>query len=202
LAIPGFVVSLMTTGYAPTMSIAFQYTMHWVPLMFAATVFALGAIGGTAPTRDGVTRRRAALTAACVGMFFHSFAYGAIFQHHTFVGGFNKVEFRMTADEKLRYQKLQELIAMIPPQASVAASDSEVPHIAARKNAHTLRYAHGDADYLLINQSASYSADILRAAFSRHQYGLVAEGMGLLLFKQNHDSPGTEAARLQLGIRR
>ncbi|HKU39802.1 MAG TPA: DUF2079 domain-containing protein, partial [Polyangiales bacterium] len=70
LAIPGFVVTLMTTGYAPTTSISFQYTTHWIPFLFAATVIAL-------------ERRKpmsASLIALCFGVFVHSYVFGAILQ--------------------------------------------------------------------------------------------------------------------------
>jgi len=115
LAIPGFFFTLLTTGYAPTVSISFHYGMHGAPYVFAAAILMLRVLG--ASPRDGIVRRNAALGAMAAAMFFHSYAYGAIFQHHTFVGGFGKVEFTMSPEEHRRYQILKKMIAKIPLKA-------------------------------------------------------------------------------------
>ena len=197
LAIPGFFFTLLTTGYAPTVSIAFHYTMHWVPYVFIASILALRLLG-EAPA--GVARRRAAIGAFAAAMFFHSYAYGAIFQHHTFVGGFSKVEFQITPEEEARFQALERLAAMIPPDASVAATENEEPHISARLDAYTLRYYHGDAEYLLINAAGSYASEVVNDAFARNRYGLLADEKGIYLFKRDYESAATAAAKAALKI--
>jgi len=150
--------------------------------------------------RSGAIRRNAALGAMAATMFFHSYAYGAIFQHHTFIGGFGKVEFQMTQEEKDRYAALQRILAMIPPHASVAASENMNPYVAARLDAYTLRFAHGDADYLLLRRGELYTPGTVKQAFDRHPYGLVASEMGIYLFKRDTVTPGTDAARRELGV--
>ena len=208
LAIPVFFFTLLTTGYAPTVSIAFHYTLHGVPYLFGATVLMLRVLSqapavGTPridAARSGAIRRNAALGAMAAVMLFHSYAYGAIFQHHTFIGGFGKIEFQMTAEERQRYAALQKMLAMIPPSASVAASENLNPHIAARLDAYTLRFAHGDADYLLLRRGDLYTPGVVKAAFDRHPYGLIASEAGLYLFKRDITTPGTDVARRELGV--
>jgi len=208
LAIPVFFFTLLTTGYAPTVSIAFHYTLHGVPYLFGAAVLMLRVLSqspavGTPridAARSGAIRRNAALGAMAATMFFHSYAYGAIFQHHTFIGGFGKVEFQMTQEEKDRYAALQRILAMIPPHASVAASENMNPYVAARLDAYTLRFAHGDADYLLLRRGELYTPGTVKQAFDRHPYGLVASEMGIYLFKRDTVTPGTDAARRELGV--
>jgi len=199
LGIPGFFFTLLTTGYPPTVSIAFHYTLHGAPYLLGGAILMLRVLS-QAP-RDGAIRRNAALGAMAATMFFHSYAFGAIFQHNTFVGGFGKVEFTMTPDEEKRYAALQKIVAMIPKDASVAASESEMPHVAARVNAYDLRFAHGDADFLLVRAGALYTPGTLKSALDRHRYGLVASEMGIYLFRRDADGAGTDAARTLLGAR-
>ncbi|HEY8922849.1 MAG TPA: DUF2079 domain-containing protein [Polyangia bacterium] len=199
LAIPGFFFTLLTTGYAPTVSISFHYGMHGAPYVFAAAILMLRVLG--ASPRDGLVRRNAALGAMAAAMFFHSYAYGAILQHHTFVGGFGKIEFTMSADEKKRYAVLKKMLAMIPPNASVAGSETEVPHVSARVNAFDLRFSHGDADFLLVRSGSLYAPAVLKQAFERNRYGLISSDMGLYLFQRDVDGSGTDAARAILGAK-
>lgn len=201
LAIPGFAFSLLTTGYPPTLSIAFQYTCHAIPYIFASSVLMLRVIG-RGP--DGVVRRRAVLGAIVLAVTVHSYVFGAILQHETFVGGFAKVEFTMTETEKARYQTMKKMAAAIPQEASVAASETEVPHVAARMNAYTLKDGPTMADYILINvaQMSGSTRSAVHSLVSRAQFGLVMEGHGLYLFKRGHQSDETKAAFKTLGLHR
>ena len=89
---------------------------------------------------------------------------------------------------------------MIPRDASVAASENLNPHIAARLDAYTLRFAHGDADYLLLRRGDLYTPGTVKQAFDRHPYGLIASEAGIYLFKRDITTPGTDAARRELGV--
>ncbi len=77
--------------------------------------------------------------------------FGAIFQPHRFRGGFRKVKFERSNEDVKRHDNLYEIIAMIPPDASVAAMETEAPHISSRDQIDTLRFSHHHADCLLIN---------------------------------------------------
>ena len=201
LALPGVFFTIMTTGYQPTVSISFQYTTHWIPYVFLGTVLALIVIS---QRTNGPVLRRAALATLLIAMASHSYNYGAILQHSSFVGGFSHISFSMTKEEKERYKGLRELVAMIPRKASVAATEQETPHISARRVAYPLRTAPGPVDYLLIGRShiGDLSRSALNSALANHdEYGLLAERGGeLFLFKRGYKSPDTAAARMKLGV--
>ncbi|MES1206921.1 MAG: DUF2079 domain-containing protein, partial [Pseudomonadota bacterium] len=201
LAVAGIFFTILTTGYSPTIQISFQYTTHFIPYLFLATVLALS-LTGNEP--NGVFARRAALVTMAVAMLAHSFNFGAILQHETFVGGFSRIEFRMTAEDQKRYQGLKELLAMIPPKASVAATEQETAHVSTRKTVYPLRWPPGPVDYLLVGRShiGDLSRAPLNAAMANPQeYGLLASrGDELFLFKRGHTSPDTRVARLKLGL--
>ncbi|MES1189048.1 MAG: DUF2079 domain-containing protein [Myxococcales bacterium] len=203
LAIPGFAFSLLTTGYAPTLSIAFQYTCHSVPYIFAASVLMLRVLG---QGELGHLRRRAAVGAVALGVLSHSYVFGAVLQHETFIGGFSKVEFEMTPAEAKRYQTLKRLAASIPREASVAASENVVPHIASRANAFTLKDGvPADADYVLLHGPAvagDASRTALNIMFSRDEYGLVDADDDLYLFKRGITTPRTKAALNTLHLKK
>ncbi len=204
LAIPGFAFSLLTTGYDPTLSIGFQYTCHTIPYLFAASVLMLRVIG-RGP--DGVIKRRAVLGAIIIGVLSHSYVFGAVLQHNTFVGGFSKVEFTMSTAERERYQTLVRMAASIPQSASVAATENEVPHIAARLNAYTLKDNPVEADYVIVHgarRGLGRTVKNLEQMFTRDKdvYGLVEKKDDIYLFKRGHKSPKTEKAMSDLGIRR
>lgn len=198
LAIPGFVFSLLTTGYPPTLSIAFQYTCHSIPYVFAASVLALRVLG-QGPL--GVIRRRAVLAAIAIGVTAHSYVFGAVLQHQTFIGGFWKVEFTMTPAEKKRYETMKRMVKLIPREASVSASEMEVPHVAVRLDTYTLKDGAFDADYLLIRGSGGVSRQVLNELLADGKYGLVTKGDDLYLFKRGLESPQTADALNALGVR-
>ncbi|HKP62115.1 MAG TPA: DUF2079 domain-containing protein [Polyangiales bacterium] len=200
LMVPGFIVTLMTTGYAPTTSITFQYTTHWVPFLFAGAVIALRLRG----ERLGHNAVRASVAALCFGVLCHSYVFGSILQHNTFVGGFSRVQFTMSESEQKRYRDLLDAIRVIPPDASVAATELEVAHVSSRLNAYTLKVTAGNADYLLINK---YHLDDdarrrVRDAFGENEYGLLQQKAEFYVFKKGHESEGTRAALAKLGMHR
>lgn len=196
----GVVFTFLTTAYEPTISINFQYPSHWIPYLFAAVVLILGQVS---KAHEGAIRRRAALGALVFGVTVHSYVFGAILQHETYVGGFLPVPYKITGSEKDQYAKLRKVIARIPPEASVASTDREVPHISNRYSAYTLRVHHGDADFLLINHTgiAPDVRNIIQTALSRNDYGFVVKEGPFYLFKRGHVSDETEKALKTLGLR-
>jgi uncharacterized membrane protein len=201
LAVPGFFFTLMTTGYEPTVSIAFQYTTHWIPYLFGASVLALGQLGRLP---GGNRRRHAALFALASGVLLHSYVFGSILQHRTFVSGFSKIAFSMSAAEKEANRDLRSIAARIPLSASVAATERECPHVSTRPTAYALRLGHGDADYLLVRKGQLEVQGTDKQfidALSRNEYGLVARSGEFFLFGRDFASPAaTEAALAELGV--
>lgn len=200
VASPGFFFTLLTTDYAPTLSIRFQYTSHWIPWIFGSSVLSLMLLGrGSA----GPIRRRAALGALLLGVFCHSWVYGAVLQHELFIGGFEKVGYGMTKSEKWRYEGFKRIAAAIPKGASVAASENIVAHVSNRKDAYTLKITYGHADYLLVNGSGFGGEDKsqVQRAIDNDDYGLVESGHNFYLFKRDYKSPGTKAAFAELHLK-
>jgi uncharacterized membrane protein len=192
--------TFLTTAYEPTVSISFQYSAHWIPYLFAAVVLMLGVISKGA---EGALRRRAVLGALVLGVTTHSYVFGAILQHETYVGGFLPVPYKMTQVEKETYAQLRRVVAKIPPQASVAATEMEVPHVSNRFSIYTLGSFHGDADYLLANRAAVSQGhrNVMKDAIARHDYGLVTNVGPFYLFKRGTETPGTDEALQALGVR-
>ncbi|MEO5767841.1 MAG: DUF2079 domain-containing protein [Polyangia bacterium] len=201
LAVAGIFFTILTTGYGPMAQISFQYTTHWIPYLFLASVLALMMISREP---GGFISRRAALVTMAVAMLAHSYNFGALLQHEAFVGGFSRIEFQMSPEDHRRYRELKELLAMIPPSASVAATEQETAHVSTRKVVYPLRVPPGPVDYLLIGRShvGELSRASLNAALAnRDEYGLLAErGSELFLFKRGHVSAATTSARAMLGV--
>jgi uncharacterized membrane protein len=182
LAIPGFVVTLMTTNYAPTTSISFQYTTHFIPFLFAAAVLAIEIRG----RRLGRAAARASVIALCFGVLCHSYVFGAILQHESFKAGFNQLSFEITPGELKRYADLKALMAKIPPRASVAATEQEVPHVSNRPTVFTLKITAGRAEYLLIDRYrvTGDARKHLEEVLQIQPYDLVATQGDFVLFRR------------------
>ena len=200
LLLPGFFFTIMTTGYSPTLMISFQYTTHWIPYLFLATVLALVVLSRGV---SGAMHRRAALATMAVVLLAHSYTFGAILERSVFMGGFSKIEFKMTEEEKQRWKNFKELLAMIPPQASVAATEQEAAHLSTRKVIYPLRWPPGPVDYIVVNKHHLGGSFVhLQTALSDPAYGLLAQRKNeLFVFKRGHKAPEeTAAAKKVLGL--
>ncbi|NUQ79147.1 MAG: DUF2079 domain-containing protein, partial [Polyangiaceae bacterium] len=200
LLLPGFVFTLMTSDYAPTVSIAFQYTTHWIPYLFLAIVLAMVLIGREA---KGAVARPAMLATLLLCVMSHSYNFGAVLERTNFIGGFSRIQFKITPQELERYKHLKELVAMIPQEAQVAATDQELPHVSARRVTYHIHGPIGAAEYMLINKSHinGKSRGPISKLLPEKQWGLVARrGTELFLFKKGHVSPETAEAKRALGF--
>ena len=200
LLIPGAFFTLLTTAYWPTVSIAFQYTSHWIPYLFLTVVLGLWLFKFEA---DGKAKFYAALVTLLIAVLSHSYNYGGILQREGFTGGFSRVQFTMSEAEQKRYQAMMQAIAKIPRNASVAAGEYMNPHISTRLDAYVFRYDVGPVDYIFFSRN-ELSSDLRRtldAKFLKEGYGLVAyTGDEFYLFKRGLDSPETAAALQRLGL--
>jgi uncharacterized membrane protein len=200
LLLPGFFFTLMTTEYAPTVSIAFQYTTHWIPYLFLGIVLAL-VLMDREP--KGALAKRAALATMALCVFSHSYNFGAVLERSNFIGGFSRIPFTVTPEELARYKDLKELTAMIPQSAQVAATDPEVPHVSTRRVTYHIHGSIGAAEYMLIFKSHinGKSRGPISKLLAEKQWGLVARrGDELFLFKKGHVSPETREAKRALGF--
>jgi len=165
--IPGMVYSLMETQYHALVDIHFQYSPHFLAFMFPAMVFALeapkaidaGAAWGPreAPTPSfGVWRtyldapaRFGAFGALVLGTLICSYQYGPVFQQNTSRGGPIPYKFGWDKEGEQRYRAIQSLKAILPPNATVAASAFTVTQISARRNGYSLSLSLYDADWII-----------------------------------------------------
>jgi uncharacterized membrane protein len=201
LMLPGAVFTLLTTGYSPTVSISFQYTTHWMPYLFLALILGLVSISRET---DGARKLAAATVVLALTVLSHSYNYGAVLQHNSFVGGFQHVDFKWTPEHARRYRDLRKLTDQIPKQASIAATEYMVPHVCTRKDAYVLnRIDPGPVDYLLFstNELGGEVRNRVTSLISRFGYGLVDhQGNEFYLLRKGHVNPGTKPALQAIGI--
>jgi uncharacterized membrane protein len=198
--VPATIFTLLSTGYKPLIETYFQYTSNYTPYLFFAAAVAISA---KKQEPNGRARAAAALGAVLCTATIFSFNEGAIFQRNNFRAGFQTVRFERTPADLKRYNDLYALIAMIPPMASVMATEMEAPHVSHRPDCFTMRFNNGKADYLLVNlDEASFaeSRTHLLAALNTGKYGFVASRGRFALWstKVGHEKDA-EGARL-LGI--
>jgi uncharacterized membrane protein len=179
--VPGSIFTLLTTQYAPTIDIGFQYSGHFLPYLFPAAVLAIASYPA-----EGVGRayRRAALAALVTGTILCGIHWGAIPPRDTIHGGFYTLSMRPpSAADKKKDKDLKELHAMVPPTASVAISESEMPHVS-RLWMRTLRDGT-DADYILYGTGSGYSgATNAERVLANGEFEKIAERPGLALLRR------------------
>ena len=184
--IHGALLTLLTTGYGPTIDIGFQYVADFIPYVFPAAVLALGGMGA-AP--GGVTRRRAALAAVVTGTVLCGVFWGAIPPRRAFHGGFDTLPMTPpTEGDRRKDEDLRALHAMVPADAWLAVSEHEMPHLS-RLNMISLRDT-SDADYLLYAVGSGYfGSDRADRARQAGQFREVGERPGLVLLERTTPRP-------------
>jgi uncharacterized membrane protein len=134
---------LTSYGLAATL-LASRPPLHQIGFQYALTLLALGFAGALlALQRLAPGMRRRALTAAVMLAVVTCYHYGMIWPRHHFTGGFHAIDFDYDAAERARYDELRGLVARIPADARVVASEELVPHVARRREVETLRYGAG-----------------------------------------------------------
>jgi uncharacterized membrane protein len=182
LLFPGFFVSLLSTGYLPTVQIRYQYSTHFTPYVFIGAVLVLERLGEVV----GGRAKLAAAVAFVAGTFFTTNQYGALQQRNFFSGG-HKIEFEMSEAERAHYRDLVEIVATIPPDATLAATETDGPHAARRHELYTLKYDAHDAEYLLYSLRGLDIGDarkIVQKALREKKYGLFAQRPGIVVLRR------------------
>jgi len=196
--IPGTILTLLATDYKPLTMYTFQYVMHWTPYLFLATALALSAVARRVDF--GLLRMRAAAGGMLLAATALSYNLGAFTAHTgTVKGGYFAVEFEFSDAERERYRALRELIAMIPDDASVSATEIAGPHVSSRKLMYAMRAGTQNADYLLIEShklKLGRTRESLRGALESGQYGILARRADFGLFKRGQD-PSKNAQIIQ-----
>jgi uncharacterized membrane protein len=181
--VPGGFFTLLTTQYTATLEINFQYSGAFVGYIFPASALALAVLG---QGEGGTVRRRAAAAALIVATLLSTAQWGAIPPRGRFRSSYGWISFDApTADERQRLHDLEEMVRMVPPQASLAASDREVPHVSNRREAWNLAAGHDGADYVLYTTVNAIQPDLEQgAAAEREGYTRIAQRPGLILLKR------------------
>jgi uncharacterized membrane protein len=181
LVLPGVIFTLLSTGASPLYQISFQYTSYWTAFLFVGLVLALARAGNRTPAQRAMVVGLLAASLAC------TFYNGAFLQHPTVRGGFAAYRFGTTDRDLRRRQELAELLAHIPADARVSASELLVPHVSGRRDAYTLRFGVYDADYLLFEEPLG--GDERANAWPRLQdgtFGVVQDLGDMALVKRGH----------------
>lgn len=145
--VPGFLLTLTSTAYAPTISISFQYVCNWATYSFAAAVVVLTLYGSDAA---GKRRRLAAGVALVLGITLANQQWGAWTPSPVVHGGFLDVAFAPPTQADLqRDDDLQELMKLVPTDAKLCSSDKTQPHVSWHLQNWSLRDALYDCEYLI-----------------------------------------------------
>jgi uncharacterized membrane protein len=187
--VPGFLFTLLSTGYRPLYQISFQYTAHWTGYLFIALIANLAWLEREAVRRGpaGAAWRRAWLLAISLAVLVTSYQFGAILQHNATRGGFGLYHFGTTSEDIERRRTLYALLPMVPKKAKIVSSENIVPQVSNRAFAYTLRMGIADADYLLftIPAGGDERAKVLEV-LPNGTFGVVAERGQFVLAKRGH----------------
>jgi uncharacterized membrane protein len=186
--LPGLLFTLLSTDYAPAISIGFQYTAFWTPYLFVAATLLLRS---DAFEPEGTPTARAS-RAGFLGSFvllalLSSYQYGALFQQRTASGGFHEVfPFHTTALDLERRRQREEVLRLLPPAAKVAASESVAPHVSNRASAYTLREGVRDAEYVVFGlvPEAPGEQALVHALLVARRFGVVASNGAYALLQR------------------
>ncbi|MCC6217003.1 MAG: DUF2079 domain-containing protein [Polyangiaceae bacterium] len=188
--VPGTILTLLATDYRPLTMFTFQYVMHWAPYLFLATVLVLAALA-----RDqGQARMRAGAAALVLATAATTYNLGVFPQRtETFKGGYFPIGFEYTEEERTRYRQLRELIALLPADASVAATENSGPHLVSRLYAFTMRNGPQTADWIVASSrelGLEKTRPTLKEAVSSGRFGVVERRGDFALFRRGHDTAG------------
>src|SRR5512133_46554 len=200
--VPGMVFCFLSTKYSPLVDIHFQYSPHLLAMLYPATILILGAElkrtpadesscerSTVTPSHSGVIATVSAITFATL---LCSSQFGAVIQQNTSRGGPIPYRFGWDDEGRTRYQALQEVLAMLPKDASVAASAFTITQVSARANAYSLSIDTYDAEYIVAttNRGELVPSEATRLAqiFENGSFGVVAMKKPFFLMRRGHST--------------
>ncbi|MBK7580049.1 MAG: DUF2079 domain-containing protein [Myxococcales bacterium] len=188
--IPGTVLTLLATDYKPLIGFSFQYAMHWVPYVFLAATLALGSM--LAEGEQGRLRARAVIGALALASATLSYNYGAFARRADSVkGGYFAIDFGYSDDERARYAALLRVIAAIPADASVVATENIGPHVSSRRYMYAMRRGIYDCEYMLAARNEldfEQTRQLFTDAVKTGKYGVVGRENDFVLLRKGHDA--------------
>ncbi|MEZ4453548.1 MAG: DUF2079 domain-containing protein [Nannocystaceae bacterium] len=166
----------------------FHYSAVLFPMLFMATPEAIGRIAEAPRLQAAGLEPRRLRASLIVGVLAASllvtWKYGVLFENSAFKAGWQPLIRRPDAALKLRYVRLQEMIARVPPDASIAASSEIGAHVSNRAKAYRWPDIR-DAEWLLLGAwrfGADERARLER--LKRTTYELVDEHDGIELLRR------------------
>ena len=189
LSVPGFLFTILSTGYKPLVQISFQYTTYWIVFLFLGIVVNLGWLRAEEQAGRRTRSSRWAWTAAFgLAALIGSHQFGAVLQQNTVRGGFTKYRFGITDADRKRHDQLYELIRQVPPYAKIVSSERIVPHVTNRPDSYTLRTGIFDAEYLLVWLPPSrLERPYFLKALATGKFGLIARRGPFILARRGAD---------------
>lgn len=186
--VPGIILTLLVTDYDPVVTYSFQYVMNWAPYLFLAVPLAIVALAERG--RNGPARAKAAMVSFAFASVVLSYNYGA-FARRPIKGGYHTIGFHMSKHEAERYAQLQELVSMVPPDASVAATEKVGPHLSSRRYFYSLRKGTWGAEYLVARSKElklQRTRPTLFKALDSGKYGVVRRLGNFALMKKGYST--------------
>lgn len=187
-ALPALPFSLLATNRPPLNEISFQYVYGWIPYVFAASALGLASLGSA-------RRRWAAALPLCIVAVACSFQFGALLGAESVRGGFHLKALAITDEERERAARLAELVKAVPPDASVAATSFEGPHLSTRLDFFPMhRAVEAKPEYLLTRGlfEGREGREVRRLLDSR-AYGVVEQRGEFTLFRRGADPSTLES---------
>ncbi len=183
--VPGAILTLLVTDYAPPTMFSFQYVMHWSPYLFIAASLVLASMR---KVPEGTPRAAGALVAMCLASAALSYNYGAFSaRDRALESGYHKIEFSFSEEEAKTLADVRALVASIPSSASVGATERVGAHLSSRSGFYTLRRGSHGVDYMVARKSAlrlDRTKDTVRQGLKSGEYGVHARFGEFIVFKK------------------
>lgn len=153
LLVYGLMFCLLASRTA-VFSTHFQYTNTILPFAFfiapaAIKQIAEGKLAG-AWGLSGPRLQRALVVASLAASVLVTYKFGGIVDNKSFRGGFYPVVRELGDEGRANYAFIKEMVAKIPKDASVAASNRLGPHISNRREAYF--YGQKPAEYIFLDE--------------------------------------------------
>jgi uncharacterized membrane protein len=193
--IPGTVLTLFVTDYKPIYGFSFQYTAHWIPYLFLAVPLALAAIAKSG--EGGVHRMRGVIVGMGIAGAALSYNFGAFARRADSVrGGYFHIDFSFSDAERQRYADLKAVVAELPKDASVVATENVGPHVSSRTHMYAMRRGIYGAEYILAARNEldfEQTRKLITDAVKTGSYGVVKLQGDFVLLKKGADPAGNAA---------
>ncbi len=173
----GFGITLLADRPA-LHQISFQYIWYLTPLLF------LGLIETLKRFQESKTFNPL-IVCLLVCTFITSWQYGAVLNREYFEGGFTRVNFNYTKNDKDKLQQLNGLIKLIPKNASITAGETICPHLIEFSDVQTFRGYHQKSDYLLLYFPNFENVTLYNELIQTNQYHIVKIQSGFQLLLRN-----------------